>query len=512
VLTQEQKAAVESPHQDTVVIAGAGAGKTRVIVERIKWMLAQGIDPQTIVAITFTRKAAAEIRERLTKECGAFPDVHLGTFHSLALDFLDDKDLTVVSESVCYDILSRINRTVKKNRVTWRQVEAYRYAKALGRNHKDDGGVIKRAVDSYEGILRHEGSIDFMAMMVRGCEIAPKMAGFHVLVDEAQDTDDLQWKFVHALRKDKTLFSVGDSRQQLYVWRNVNPDSFENLPGERYHLTSTFRFGADLANMTNEIALRSGHEGPGIMPFADDKVTTVHYSSATDVSRMLAKVVRSMTEPNETVAVLCRYNSQVEQYTEELQHLGVSITKPVKIDHSTMYAFLQYLCSPWNESLRRAFTSMPDSIGMCPSVTSLSAESAARYIEAAFRKDSTIAEVLDNVRDTFSLRESRAWWLKNYGSHKLSEAVVDFSTRDENEEEDNDDQVRVMTVHGSKGLEFDHVFFPLAPVRNFNEDEWRVAYVACTRAKKTLHVSGMGNPVAEVACKYSAEELAMSQG
>ena len=163
--SDEQTKAIQSRHKETLVMAGAGAGKTRTLVGRVKWMLDSGIDPKSIVVITFTRKAAKEVADRLGDA-----RVKVGTFHSICLDMIsENRRVLVLSEEMADGIVEQNNKTLKKP-VSRKLIDAYRYSLALG--NQSVSGEIKKAAELYIGRLQHENAVDYLGMLIEGIEIA----------------------------------------------------------------------------------------------------------------------------------------------------------------------------------------------------------------------------------------------------------------------------------------------------------------------------------------------------
>ncbi|MBA3394412.1 MAG: UvrD-helicase domain-containing protein, partial [Deltaproteobacteria bacterium] len=247
-LNAEQRAAVEHRDGPLMVLAGAGTGKTRVLVQRIAQLVESGTEPWSILAVTFTNKAAGEMRHRLRELLGEAADaMWIGTFHSTCARLLrrygnrvgltksfvifDDDDQTKLVERLLKDaaldeqvsprtILSRIDRA-KNQGVDPVSIKVGIY---------DD--VIERIYPLYQAQLAKENAVDFNDLLLKVLELfrddqagpALRMKFRQVLVDEFQDTNlvqyDLVSKFAEATRN---LTVVGDDDQSIYAWRGAEP-------------------------------------------------------------------------------------------------------------------------------------------------------------------------------------------------------------------------------------------------------------------------------------------------
>lgn len=502
MLTEEQQAAVNSEHSQTVVIAGAGAGKTSTLVERIRWMLNKGIAPEKIIVITFTNKAAKEVRERLGDLAKG---IRLGTFHSVCLDMISERrSVTVLTEEFAEQTIKELNKAAKKP-VSRKLIDAYRINKALG--NASIAGDIQRVADTYTGWLKMYGAVDYLEMLIEGVEIAKTLGDFHVVMDESQDTDVLQWHLVECWRKGSSLWSCGDTRQSIYAFRGAKPDIFDKLTGERFYLTKTFRYGPEIAQLSNAVAKASGFDGPGIVPGTSIQ-STVNVMGADSDNLSIPTNIKAMHAgglPCNEIAVLCRYNAQVEEYSGVLYDAGIPIAEVKTQDHTTTLNLLQFLSNPnvvtYNTFMGDRFARkiLPDFSKKDMSVSSVSL--LVSHWLSSFGSTVTVGALVDHLLFKSGVDsevvDSLQFWGTEYGSLSLAQAIREFVNRDE--EVEHNGGVNVMTIHQSKGLEFDTVFLPLPDTRRFTEEDWRVNYVGITRAKRLLYVYGSDNPVMRLA-------------
>lgn len=260
-LNEIQKAAVEISTQHTRVIAGPGSGKTRVIVYRIAHLLKAGAKPESILAVTFTRKAAEEMRERITnvigKELAAKVQIHtLHAFCSLLLRRFSSKpNFTIYDDR---DVLQILRRLTKESRVAEDEVpiastlstlrESISFIKREGISRSSTKSLkIDRflsaleMLDSYQIYLNENNAKDFDDLILDATKVLTDKSStaalyiakklLHVLIDEWQDLDAAQFRLIRALTSlnlEISTFVVGDSNQVIYSWRGANSKNFDN--------------------------------------------------------------------------------------------------------------------------------------------------------------------------------------------------------------------------------------------------------------------------------------------
>ncbi|MCO5222759.1 MAG: UvrD-helicase domain-containing protein [Thermomicrobiales bacterium] len=257
-LNPEQVRAVTAPAGPTLVIAGPGSGKTRVLTHRIAWLISeQGIPAWRILAVTFTNKAAREMRQRVEQliSTGAAAGMTMGTFHSFGVRLLRENPglladrLGVLRNFTIYDdadqqailkqVIANIGRDPKDlpPRRVQSRISAYKSgliepADAAETAATYDDEVMARAYAEYQRLLRRANAVDFddlLILPIKLFDTAPEVLEKyqdrfeHILVDEYQDTNRVQYVLVEALaQKHKNLFVVGDPDQSIYRWRQAD--------------------------------------------------------------------------------------------------------------------------------------------------------------------------------------------------------------------------------------------------------------------------------------------------
>jgi DNA helicase-2/ATP-dependent DNA helicase PcrA len=257
-LNPEQLAAVTLPHASALILAGAGSGKTRVLTTRIAWLLATGqAGPLAILAVTFTNKAAKEMLTRLAALTPiSLRGMWVGTFHGLCNRMLRahhrDADLPPLFQIIdTQDQLALIKRVYREHgiddgRFPPRQLQGFiADAKEAGlRPNMVEAGdeFTRRQVEHYalyEAACRREGAVDFAELLLRSYELLASRQAIrehyqrrfaHLLVDEFQDTNILQYKWLRLMAGPHTaVFAVGDDDQSIYAFRGANVANMQHF-------------------------------------------------------------------------------------------------------------------------------------------------------------------------------------------------------------------------------------------------------------------------------------------
>ena len=306
-LNEEQTLAVEHPvGSPAVLIAGAGSGKTRVLTERVRWLMAHGVPPRRICAITFTNKAAGELKERLGLGAGTPPDrePRVSTIHSLALGGirkdprafglqhtvtpLDDYDQAQLLKKIIEHKAAKDGREEAPN--AWAVLEkiGFHRARGVGFRREYTDAVHKRALAEHAGYhalsdeqlelwelfedeKRRSSVVDFDDMLhlaVRRLRSDPDWRARvqrqfdHVLMDEAQDTNPVQWEFVNGLLGpgNPNLYVVGDISQSIYSFSGATPgllkaysEGWRGTVPAMYRIARNHRSARGIVRLANRI-------------------------------------------------------------------------------------------------------------------------------------------------------------------------------------------------------------------------------------------------------------------
>jgi DNA helicase II / ATP-dependent DNA helicase PcrA len=296
-LNDAQRQAVTAPLAPTLVLAGAGSGKTRVLTHRVAWLVqVEGVSPHGILAVTFTNKAAGEMRARIEAQLG-LPSAPLwiGTFHGIAHRLLRmhwreaglPQGFSIFDAEDQQRLVKRLIRGLGLDEARWvpREVSWFINAQkdeGLRPKHlKDDGDATRRQMiklyEAYEEACKRNGVVDFAELLLRSYELWRETPGLvdhyrsrfgHVLVDEFQDTNTIQYNWMKALVGATSIpFVVGDDDQSIYRWRGARVENLQQFRRDfagvqTFKLEQNYRStGTILAAANAIIANNSGRIG-----------------------------------------------------------------------------------------------------------------------------------------------------------------------------------------------------------------------------------------------------------
>lgn len=597
-LNPPQRAAVEHVEGPLLVLAGAGSGKTRVIVEKIAHLIASGRMPaRRIAAITFTNKSAKEMRERVAKRIrgdGA-EGLTISTFHSLGLRFLqiehaklglrrgfsifdsDDsgaqiKDLLGVGTKP--DVLDGMRNLISRAKNAGLSPEQ---AMAEARSAREVEAATVYAL--YQARLTTFNAVDFDDLIRlpvqllesdEECALAWRERIGYLLVDECQDTNDAQYRLLKSLAGPSGLFTVvGDDDQSIYAWRGANPDNLLSLETDYptlrvIKLEQNYRCSNRVLRAANALIANNPHTHLKTLwsEQADGERIRIWEcrDSAHEAEKVAAEIQFTATArqaPWSDFCILFRGNFQSRALEKALQQVGV----PYHLTGGTAFlergevkdamswlrlianpdddaAFLRAVTSPKREVGATTLARLAELAQRAGMPMSLAAESVGALqqlppragnalntfvgIVRGLREDarklppSELVRVLAErsglllairaqCKDEASFQrrkanlEELADWFdggKGAGPGELAAQLALLSHADKGEA---GNQVRLMSLHGAKGLEFRYVFIvgvedgtlphDAALDEGSLEEERRLLYVGITRAKERLWLS-----------------------
>ena len=371
-LNDAQRAAVEYIDGPSLVIAGAGSGKTRVLTYKIAYLLSQGMKPWSIMALTFTNKAAREMKERIGKLVGDDLAQHLymGTFHSIFSRILRaeaehigfNNNFTIYDESDSRSLLKAIIKEMglddkaykpaavharismaKNNLVT---AEAYDSDPAiLEQNKRAKMPAIGKIYVAYVQRCRQANAMDFDDLLMLTFqlfrdheEIRQKYAGRfdYILVDEYQDTNHVQMSIVMQLCKEKLrVCAVGDDSQSIYSFRGANIDNILNyqkqLPGTQlFKLEQNYRSTQTIVEAANSLIHHNRNQIQKEVFSKNDKGEKILYKPAYSdkeealiVAKNIQRIKRQDDCGYDQFAILYRTNAQSRSFEEEFRKQGI---------------------------------------------------------------------------------------------------------------------------------------------------------------------------------------------
>ena len=261
-LNEEQRAAVSAPIGPVLVLAGAGSGKTRVLTHRAAWLILEhGVSPHGLMAVTFTNKAASEMRGRIESLLSMPAEaLWIGTFHGLSHRMLRrhwrearlPQAFQILDQDDQERLVRRIIREQKLDEQRWvpREVQAFinsskddgRRSRSLSDRNDPTRKQLIHLYQLYEARCEAAGVVDFAELMLRSFEILRDVPGLgdyyrerfrHILVDEFQDTNGIQYDWIRQLvGKTGAPFVVGDDDQSIYRWRGARVENMQHFRRE----------------------------------------------------------------------------------------------------------------------------------------------------------------------------------------------------------------------------------------------------------------------------------------
>jgi DNA helicase-2/ATP-dependent DNA helicase PcrA len=603
-LNEPQQRAVRHAAGPLLVFAGAGSGKTRIITYRIARLLThEGVNPFRVLAVTFTNKAAGEMRRRL-EHMDAIPairDLWVGTFHSICAKLLRrhhaevglDRQFVIYDDSDQRSAMTRVIRNLELDEKRYPpklMLSRIHYAKREGVSPAE---VFERdptalqAVEGYERAMRQANAVDFEDLIAMVARIAedPNSAGGkelrerfdHVLVDEFQDTNRMQYRLVRALAaRTRNLCVVGDDDQSIYSWRGANIGNIRGFrkdfpEAEVVKLEQNYRSTSNVVRAALAVIERSSEREPKQLWTDNDAGAPVVLRTVRDereeaafVTTQIKAEIRNGVSADE-IAVFYRINAQSRVLEEAMraERIAYQVIGGMKFferaEVKDVLSYLRLIDNPRSDADLIRVINVP--------ARGIGGKTIERLLHSAFQRGTSAFDALDAVVNDVGLgagprkkllafqqliqdlrqrarterpSEIAAVVLEKTGYSQAlrTEDSAESDARLENLEEllgslqeyemdavqagdeanlsgylervalisDVDamkdvPQVRLMTVHSAKGLEFNTVLLTgmeeeMFPYRGFDgerndelEEERRLAYVAITRARKRLFIS-----------------------
>lgn len=595
-LNTEQERAVATTEGPVLIIAGAGSGKTRVITHRILNLIKKGVPPYAILAITFTNKAAKEMRERVFALMAEDKDLNrpismderpfVSTFHALGVHIIREnaallgltRHFTIFDRS---DSKRAIKEAMAQCSIDPKQFDPGTALNAISRAKGDAIGrleyldaakdyfqeTVANIWEKYDAIVHKEKSLDFddllfktMKLLADHPDIRKRYSSIwkYVHVDEYQDTNRVQYQIVKLLAQEhQNICVVGDADQNIYSWRGATIENILNF--EKDYPSSTvialetnYRSSKNILDAANAVIEKNTmrkkknlrtDSGPG------DKIAlSTHYTEG-DEARNVADTARALIESGVSareIAILYRANFQSRVFEEAFirKNIAYQMVGTRFFERKEVKDVLSYIKAALNPEatgdVARIINVPARGIGKVTVAKVLAGQEdalppAMRQKMADFRKlladikqeisekkpsdsirfviqntgiermlrqgDSEDEERLLNIQELASVAAQYDHLPPEEGIEALLSNAALASDQDDLQK--NEDAVKLMTVHASKGLEFDHVFIvgmeqDLFPYKRMEEsdvstaeeeEERRLFYVAITRARKKLYLS-----------------------
>ena len=545
-LNPAQKEAVLHTEGPCLVIAGAGSGKTKVLTTRIARLIESGVNPYQILAITFTNKAAKEMRDRLNvlvPNNGAF----VGTFHSFGLrvireNFLKlglDKNFTIIDSD---DVLSIIKKILKekgidskecapsyiRNRISFIKNEMMNEKEIDKFLTSDAEKIAAEVYKEYKKRLKQNNSVDFDDLLSLPVELFQNNKETlehyqekfkYILIDEYQDTNEVQYKMTKILaKKYQNIFVVGDPDQSIYMFRGANFRNILNFEKD-YHntkvipLEENYRSTKMILDAANSVIKNNKERKEKDLRSNNGVGVKVKYLRSYDEKHEITLVVEQIKElltngyQKKDIAVFYRTNAQARVVEEQFLKSNI----PYKVVGSYYFysrkeikdliCYLRLILNPHDEiSLRRVINVPKRKIGASTianiennakeqGISLFDAINSGKELEFKnliqnLQKESeslSLTELIDVVLEKTGMKSElendpsldselrldnlmefksiTATFESQTGSVNLGDFLEEISLiADISEHKNLDDVVTLMTIHSAKGLEFDVVF------------------------------------------------------
>ncbi len=603
-MNPEQQRAIDTTDGPVLIIAGAGSGKTRVITHRILNLIKKGVTPQNILAITFTNKAAKEMRERVEKlltedkatnrPISMHERPFLSTFHSLGVHIIKEnagllgltRHFTIFdrndSRRAIKDAMEKANVDPKKfepgmmlNKISLAKGDGMTRIEYADKSRDAFEEMVANVWEKYESILTKEKALDFDDLLLKTArllenhkDVRKHYGGIwkYIHIDEYQDTNKVQYKIARLLTDGQLLAGqdlqnicvVGDTDQSIYSWRGATIENISNFERDYADsavivLEENYRSTKNILDAANMVIEKNTDRRKKVLRTANasgDKLSLLVSYTETHEAQAIAKICGELLEKGVSptdIAVLYRANFQSRALEEAFikQQLPYQLLGIKFFERKEVKDVLSYVKAALNRdslgdisriinvpvrgigkvTLIKVLANQIDTLpeGMRVKVSNFykllddikqellekKPSEAIKFIiqetgmEKDFRaktsSDGEDEERLMNVRELVSV--AMQYDNVENGIEKFLEHAALSSDQDEIKSEIV--AIKLMTVHASKGLEFDYVFvaglehdlFPFKHVddgkmgNREDEEERRLFYVAITRAKKKLYLS-----------------------
>lgn len=363
-LNAAQKEAVTSEQRNLLVLAGAGSGKTRVLVHRIAWKIAvDDVSPFAILAVTFTNKAAREMRQRIDDLLGmSLRGMWVGTFHGLAHRLLKlhwrdaglDENFQIMDADDQLRLVKRVMRALDLDEQRWPPKQAQWWINAqkdegLRAVHFQEAGdpylaAMLKIYRRYEETCQQLGVIDFAELLLRALDLwkeNPQLLAHyrgrfrHILIDEFQDTNAVQYAWVRLLAGDHChVTAVGDDDQSIYGWRGARVENILNFErdfkgAQVVRLEQNYRSTSTILNAANAVIARnSGRLGKNLWTDRTEGEAISLYAAFNerDEARFIVERIESWLKDGncrDEAAIVYRSNAQSRVLEEALLQAGI---------------------------------------------------------------------------------------------------------------------------------------------------------------------------------------------
>lgn len=591
MLNREQRAAVESDSPVILCLAGAGTGKTATLTNRIAHLYKNRVGCSSMLALTFTRLAGKEMKERVIKLIGSpGEELFCNTFHAFCVKVLKeygyllgyDKEFTIYDQEDRESILDKIIEEFSYGKYT----NTKKIIAVLEGSRQLDCGEEEQVIKEYYWTLRRNNAIDLDMLLTETLKLLTDykevQKNYHnqyeyMFVDEFQDTNDIQMQIIKALNP-RNLFVVGDDFQSIYGWRQAKPEYIINF--QQYYpdveiikLEENYRSTEEIINAANNLIEHNENQTKKVLK-ANKTGAEIEYIEASntfnEVNLIASKILEDSNYSN--YAILTRTNKQMDPFIQVFKSFNIPYQvisnkeDPLKkYDIRMILNVLEVVLNPKDDNTLKKIINFPvkrlnglkmkeiEKVMVDESISFMEAledvEEVKEFIQHLDEIHGYVTEVCSEASKVFDIAASYLNIIGKYKSENRQNKIEDLDKAreviarwesiqmelGENADISNflkwvhmkdiqekfmekRDAVKIMTVHGSKGLEFSTVFvvgmnqnvFPSK--RGDIEEERRLFYVAITRAKEKLYITRSmetldwcGNPIETIESQFISE-------
>ena len=549
LLNPEQEEAVRSKAPRIAVIAGPGTGKTKTLVSHISCLMEEyGVKPWEITAVTFTNQAAGELRERLRRALGKereLQDMQIGTFHSLCLKILREggRQFRLVDETETLELAKELKAEYglsEKPGEILLKISRWK-------NGEEPQGQETAVLEAYREKLAAQNAMDFDDLLLEALLAAREPGGqewrshfSYLCVDEFQDINPLQYQLLMAWNAGgRQLFAIGDPDQAIYGFRGSDAGCFRKLKEdgiafEEIHLKENYRSGEPILQAAQAVIRKNPGERVPLHPNRSAQYPVRLVQAGTEMSEgiFVAKEINRLTGGIGMLEAQENSRSQGEGERRSFGEIAVLYRTHQEarlLENCLKKEGIPYVVAGREDFLKE--DKVRGTIAFFRSLTCEKERALCLKLLWGLPEDEMSMEIYRNTADRYTSLldktlpdEILGMWMEDWGwterkeMKRLQEIAVFYPTMEEllnglllgvesdlkrcGEKKYNGDAVTLMTLHGSKGLEFPAVIlygarkgqipFESKKYETDLQEERRLFYVGMTRAKEELILTYSG--------------------
>ncbi len=543
-LTDVQKTIIEQKDGICIVIAGPGTGKTHVLTEKIAMLVLNGVKQNNILAITFSNKACEEIVNRLASKIINF-DINVSTFHKLGLKIIKEnislldrnENFCIISDDEKIEILNSIetfknseNKVKFKTKFFLKNISLAKQGVLLNFNDDEEKQFFNQVFEEYQNILKNKNFFDLDDLIFFAVKILEENEEIkkiyiknykYILIDEYQDINSKQYDLIKNLlpaqKNNINLFVIGDPDQSIYGFRGSDKKFIQKLQedfpnAKKIQLQKSFRCSNNILKLAGQVL----HKNNFLEGKQDNGISTeiIECSNEKKEAEFIAKKIEEMMGGTRSLSMQKKVKN-FEDKSFSFSDFAI-LCRTTKI-YNEIINTLKFHSIPYqvigdeNFYKKEPYKSLLKTIKNIYIGEDINKES--EFIKTMLKNKENINLILqkcidvflsekekvdlkieDNLKKLLNIAEKyKNNYLKFFNDLSINTNIDDFCLKEE--------AVSIMTIHASKGLEFDTVFIPacedgIIPFEIFGkknkeelEEEERLLFVAITRTRKFLFIS-----------------------